>query len=163
MVYPTQYSKIVIEVKYCACPTSEFNGWVIFVGKKSNYGLSQNCVHDRRTLGMFFFSTFLLLSHVILPVSPVPLSPSPSSFFALFSRSPFCSFSPVLHSYALFRSVYYLPTLITFSCPSFLSSTLFSFLPLYYHSVRHSYVSFSFDCFINFSLYLLIFHVINVI
>jgi hypothetical protein len=27
-VYPTQYSKIVIEVKYYACPTSEFNGWV---------------------------------------------------------------------------------------------------------------------------------------
>jgi hypothetical protein len=44
-------------------------------------------------------------------------STSPASFFALFSRSPFCSFSPVLHSYALFRSVYYLPTLITFSCP----------------------------------------------
>ena len=102
MVYPTQYSKIVIEVKYCACPTSEFNGWVIFVGKKSNYGLSQNCLHDRRTLGMFFFSTFLLLSHVILPVSPVPLSPSPVSFFALFSRSPFCFFSPVLHSFMLY-------------------------------------------------------------
>jgi hypothetical protein len=61
-VYPTQYSKIVIEVKYCACPTSELNGWVIFVGKKSNYGLSQNCLRERRTLGMFFFSTFLLLS-----------------------------------------------------------------------------------------------------
>jgi len=28
IVYPTQYSKIVIEVKYCACPTSELNGWV---------------------------------------------------------------------------------------------------------------------------------------
>jgi hypothetical protein len=35
IVYPKQYSKIVIEVKYYACPTSELNGWVIFVGKKS--------------------------------------------------------------------------------------------------------------------------------
>ena len=102
MVYPTQYSKIVIEVKYCACPTSELKGCVLFVGKMSNYGLSQNCLRDKRTLGMFFFSTFLLLSHVILPVSPVPLPPSPSFFFALFSWSPFCSFSPVLHSFMLY-------------------------------------------------------------
>ena len=119
-MYPTQYSKIVIEVKYCACPTSELNGWVIFVGKKSNYGLSQNCLRERRTLGMFFFFTFLLslmFSHVILPISPV------------------------LHSFMLSFGLY------TISCPSFLSSTLFSFLPLYYHSVRPSYVSFSFDNF----------------
>jgi hypothetical protein len=33
-VYPTQYSKIVIEVKYCACPTSELNGWVILGGRR---------------------------------------------------------------------------------------------------------------------------------
>jgi hypothetical protein len=52
--------------------------------------------------------------------------------------------------------------LYTISCPSFLSSTLFSFLPLYYHSVCPSYVSFSFDCFLFF-LYLLIFHVYNII
>jgi hypothetical protein len=139
MVYPTQYSKIVIEVKYCACPTSELNEWVIFVGKKSNYRLSQNCLRDRRTLGMFFFSTFLLLSHVILPVSPVPLSPSPS-FHGLPSV-------PFLLCYTL---LCFIPVRITFSCPSFLSSTFFSFLPLYYHSVRPSYVSFSFDCFIIF-------------
>jgi hypothetical protein len=151
MVYPTQYSKIVIEVKYCACPTSELNEWVIFVGKKSNYRLSQNCLRDRRTMGMFFFSTFLLLSHVILPVSPVPLSPSPS-FYGLPSV-------PFLQCYTL---LCFIPVRITFSCTSFLSSTFFSFLPLYYHSVRPSYVSFSFDCFIFF-LYLLIFHVINVI
>ena len=88
MVYPTQYSKIVIEVKYCACPTSELNGCVLFVGKMSNYGLSQNCLRDRRTLGMFFFSTFLLLSHVILPVSPVPLPPSPSFFSPSFHGLP---------------------------------------------------------------------------
>ena len=150
MVYPTQYSKIVIEVKYCACPTSELNEWVIFVGKKSNYRLSQNCLHDRRTLGMFFFSTFLLLSHVILPVSPVPLFTSP-----LFTVS-------LLFLFSCVTLLCFIPVRITFSCPSFLSSTFFSFLPLYYHSVRPSYVSFSFDCFIFF-LYLLIFHVINVI
>ena len=150
-MYPTQYSKIVIEVKYCACPTSELNGWVIFFGKKSNYGLSQNCLRERRTLGMFFFFTFLLslmFSHVILPVSPVPLPPSPSSFFRpVFTVSLLSLFSCFTLVYAFFRSVYYLPTLITFSCPSFLSSTLFSFLPLYYQSVRPSYVSFSFDNF----------------
>ena len=88
-------------------------------------------------------------------------SSSPFSLL-LFSPSfhglPSVPFSRVLHSF--FRSVYYLPTLITFSCPSFLSSILFSFLPFYYHSVRPSYVSFSFD---NFFLYLLIFHVINII
>ena len=148
MVYPTQYSKIVIEVKYCACPTSELNGWVIFVGKKSNYGLSQNCLRERRTLGMFFFSTFLLsLSCFLMSFFPFllflfPLLPPP--FFALFSRSAFCPFSPVLHSFMLSFGLY------TISCPSFLSSTLFSFLPLYYHSVCPSYVSFSFDCFIYF-------------
>ena len=93
------------------------------------------------------FSCFLMS---FFPFLMFFFPPSPSSLFALFSRSPFCSFFPVLHSYVLFRSVYYFYTLITFSCPSFLSSTLFSFLPLYYHSVRPSYVSFSFDCFINF-------------
>ena len=104
-MYPTQYSKIVIEVKYCACPTSELNGWVIFVGKKSNYGLSQNCLRGRRTLGMFFFSTFLLsLSCFLMSFFPFllflfPLLPPP--FFTLFSQSPFSSFSPVLHSFML--------------------------------------------------------------
>ena len=151
MVYPTQYSKIVIEVKYCACPTSELNGWVIFVGKESNYGLSQNCLRDRRTLGMFFLSTFLLLSHVILPVSPVPHLPSPSPFFALFSRSPFCSFSPVLQSCMLYSGPY------TISLPLSLSPVPPSCPPPsfpFFHSittlVRPSCVSFSLDCFINF-------------
>ena len=136
MMYPTQYSKIVIEVKYYACPTSELNGWVIFVGKESNYGLSQNCLHDRRTLGMFFFSTFLLLSHVILPVPPFPLSPSPASFFAFFSMSPFCSFSPVLHSFMLYSGPYtisipyhFLLSLLPVIHALFLSSTLLPLCP----------------------------------
>ena len=156
MVYPTQYSKIVIEVKYCACPTSELNEWVIFVGKKANYGLSQNCLRDRRTLGMFFFSTFLLLSHVILPVSPVPLSPSPSSFFALPSvpfllfytlvcfipvriLSPYpyhflLSLHPVLH--LLFLSSTLLPL-----CPSLICII---FIRLFYYLF---FVSFDISCY----------------
>ena len=146
MVYPTQYSKIVIEVKYCAGPTSELNGWVICVGKKSNYELSQNCSRERRTLGMFFFSTFLLLSHVILPVSPVPLCPSPSSFFALFSRSPLCSLSPVLHSCMLYSGPYTISlplslSLVPPSChprsfPFFHSITTLSATHMYhFHSI----------------------------
>jgi hypothetical protein len=86
------------------------------------------------------FFPFLLFLFSLLP----PL------FRTLFTVSLLFLFSCFALLYALFRSVYYLPTLITFSCPSFLSSTLFSFLPLYYYSVRPSYVSFSFDCFINF-------------
>ena len=151
MVYPTQYSKIVIEVKYCACPTSELNGWVIFVGKKLNYGLSQNCLRERRTLGMFFYFTFLLsLSCFLMSFFPFLFTLLPPPFFALFSRSLFCPFSPVLHSFMLSSGPY------TISLPLSLSPVPpscpppSSFLPLYYHSVRPSYVSFSFDCFIYF-------------
>ena len=105
IVYPTQYSKIVIEVIYCVCPTSELNGWVIFAGKKSNYELSLNCLRERQTLGMFFFSIFLLslscflMSFFLFLLFLFPLLPPP--FFAIFSQSPFCPFSPVLHSFML--------------------------------------------------------------
>ena len=133
-MYPTQCSIIVIEVKYCDCPTSELNGWVIFVGKKSNYELSQNCLRERRTLGMFFFSTFLLsLSCFLMSFFPFSCSSSPFSlllFRPLFTVSLLSLFSCFTLFYAFFRSVYYLPTLITFFCPSFLSFTLFNFLPL---------------------------------
>ena len=80
-------------------------------------------------------------------VSPVPLPPPP--FFAPFSRLPSVPFL-LIYTLLCFLLVHIhisLP-LITFSCPSFLSFTLFSFLPLYYHSVCPSYVSFSFDCFL---------------
>ena len=135
-MYPTQYSKIVIEVKYCACPTSELNGWVIFVGKKSNYGLSQNCLRERQTFGMFFFSTFLLsFSCFLMSFSRFSCSSSPSSFFRPLFTSPFCPFSPDLHSFMLSSGPYtYLPTpyhfllsLLPVLHPLFLSSTL---LPL---------------------------------
>ena len=133
-MYPTQYSKIVIEVKYCACPTSELNGWVIFVGKKSNYGLSQNCLRERRTLGMFFFSTFLLsLSCFLMSFFPFLLflfPPSPSSFFRpLFTVCLLSFFSCFTLFYAFFRSVYYLLSLLPVFHPLFLSSTLLPLCP----------------------------------
>ena len=156
-MYPTQYSKIVIEVKYCACPTSELNGWVIFVGKKSNYGLSQNCLRERRTFGYVF------LLH---------LSPAFSCHSSRFSCSSFpfslLLFSPSFHGLpsVLFLLFY---TLLCFlsvcilspvppSCPPpsfpfFHSITTLS-APHMYHF--HSIVF----CFF---LYLLIFHVYNII
>ena len=131
-MYPTQYSKIVIEVKYCACPTSVLNGWVIFVGKKSNYGLSQKCLHERWTLGMFFFSTFFLSLSCFL-MSFFPFLPSPSSFFSpSFSRSLFCPFSPVLHSFMLSSSLHTISLPLSLSPvlhPLFLSSTLLPLCP----------------------------------
>jgi hypothetical protein len=156
-VYPTQYSKIVIEVTYCACPTSEFNGWVIFVGKKSNYGLSQNCLRDRRTLGMFFFFTFLLslscflMSFFTFLLFLFPLLHPP--FFALFSRSPFCPFSPVLHSFMLSSSPYTISLSLSLSpvphsCPPpsfpfFHSITTLSAPHMYhFHSIIIFFVSF---------------------
>ena len=76
-----------------------------------NYGLSQNCLRaERRTLGMVFFSTFLLsLSCFLMSFFPFllflfPRLPSP--FFSLFSRSPFCPFSSVLHSVMLSSGQY---------------------------------------------------------
>ena len=159
-MYPTQYSKIVIEVKYCACPTSELNGWVIFFGKKSNYGLSQNCLRERRTLGMFFFFTFLLslmFSHVILPVSPVPLPLLPPPFFVLFSRSPFCPFSHVLHLFMLSSGPYTISLPLSLSpvppyCPPpsfpfFHSITTLSAPHMYhFHSIIF-FVSFDISCY----------------
>lgn len=179
MVYPTQYSKIVIEVKYCACPTSELNGWVIFAGKKSNYELSLNCLRERQTLGMFFFSIFLLsLSCFLMSFFPFLLSLScflisffpfllflfpilPPLFSALFSRSPFCPFSPVLHSFMLSSSPYtmsypyhFLLFLLPVLHPLFLSSTI---LPLCPPLICIIFIR----LFYFFCLYLLIFHVIN--
>ena len=161
-MYPTQYSEIVIEVKYCACPTSELNGWVIFVGKKLNYGLSQNCLRERQTLSMFFYFTFLLsLSCFLMSFFPFLFTLLPPPFFALFSRSLFCPFSPVLHSFMLSSGPYTISLPLSLSpvppsCPppSFLffhSITTLS-APHMYHFIRLFYLFF---------LYLLIFHVIN--
>ena len=84
MVYPTQYSQIVIEVKYCACPTSELNGWVIFVGKEQNYGLSLKIAYVTGGHWVCFssppFSCFLMSFFPFLlflfPLLPSPFSPS---------------------------------------------------------------------------------------
>ena len=156
-MYPTQYSKIVIEVIYCVCPTSELNGWVIFAGKKSNYELSLNCLRERQTLGMFFFSIFLLslscflMSFFLFLLFLFPLLPPP--FFAIFSQSPFCPFSPVLHSFMLSSGPYTISLPLSLSpVPPFCPPPSFSFFhyittlsaPHMYHF--HLIVLFIFFC-----------------
>ena len=148
-MYPTQYNKIVIEVIYCVCLKSELNRWVIFFGKKSNYELSLNCLRERQTLGMFFFSTFLLslscflMSFFLFLLFLYPLLPPP--LFAIFSRFPFSPFSPVLHSFMLSSGF------ITFSCPPpsfpfFHSITTLSAPHLYHFHSIVLFISFvSFD------------------
>ena len=125
------------KVKYCACPTSELNGWVIFVSKKSNYGLSPNCLRERRTLGMFFFSTFLLsLSFFLMSFFPFLL------FYTLLCFLPVRILSPYPYHFLLSSTL--------FSFPFFHSITTLSAPHMYhFHSIvfLFFFVSFYISCY----------------
>ena len=121
-MYPTQYSKIVIKVKYCACPTSELNRWV------------KSWIMD------FLKIVYVKGGHWVCFSSPPFSCPSPAfschssrfscSFFCpLFMVSLLSFFSCFTLFYVFFRSVYYLLSLLPVLHPLFLSSTLLPLCP----------------------------------